>query len=77
MNARWQSGNGAKFRLFGSAIKAACSGRTNSLKLSFPAPFLWFFLWTNKERTKKKIISTRLPMGFGATPHIKYNTKKF
>jgi hypothetical protein len=30
-----------------------CSGRTAGLKLSFSAPFLWFFLWTNKERTDK------------------------
>ena len=49
---RRQTENGANCRLFGSANKASCSGRTKRLQLSFSAPFLCFFLWTNKERKK-------------------------
>jgi hypothetical protein len=50
---RGRTENGANCSMFGSAIMALCSGRTNRLQLSFSAPFLWFFLWTNKERTGK------------------------
>jgi hypothetical protein len=51
MRVRWQTENGANCCMFGSANMALRSGRTNRLQLSFSAPFLWFFLWTNKERT--------------------------
>jgi hypothetical protein len=55
MNVRWQSDNGANFRLFGSAIKAACSGRTNSLKLSFPEPFFGSFFGRAKTEQVVKL----------------------
>jgi hypothetical protein len=53
--ARGQTGNRANRGLFGGAIMALCSGRTKRSRLLFPAPFLWFFLWTNKERTRKPL----------------------
>jgi hypothetical protein len=53
MEARWQTENGANCSMFVSANTASRSERTNMLQLSFSAPFLWFFLWTNKERTKE------------------------
>jgi hypothetical protein len=53
LTARGQSENGANCSMFGGAIKAMCSGGTNKLQLSFSAPFLCFFLWTNKERKVK------------------------
>jgi hypothetical protein len=48
-----KSENSANCWLFGSANKALCSGRPNSLQLVFSAHFLWFFLWAFKERTRK------------------------
>jgi hypothetical protein len=53
MAARGQTENGANCSMFVSAIKASRSGRSNRLQLSFSAPFLCFFLWTNKERKEK------------------------
>jgi len=53
LTARRQSENGANCSMFGGANKAMCSGGTNRLQLSFSAPFLCFFLWTNKERKKR------------------------
>jgi hypothetical protein len=52
---RGQTENGANCSLFGSANEALCSERTNRLQLSFSAPFLCFFLWTNKERKESNI----------------------
>ena len=37
-------------------VLGLCSGGlvcNNTINLDFWAPFLWFFLWTNKERTKR------------------------
>jgi hypothetical protein len=36
------------------AVNGLCSTRSGKPNLSFPAPFLCFFLWTNKERKTKK-----------------------
>jgi len=56
MAACGQTENGANHCMFGSANMATRSGRTNMRWLSFSAPFLCFFLWTNKERKEKKEI---------------------
>jgi len=53
MVVRWQTENGANCSMFGSAFKASLSEGTNMPQLSFSAPFLCFFLWTNKERKVK------------------------
>jgi hypothetical protein len=48
---RWQTGKCANHALFFGAVNGFAQLAKNRVGLYFPAPFLWFFLWTNKERT--------------------------
>jgi hypothetical protein len=56
--ARGQTGNGAKFNHDCCAFTALCSGRKAVLNLSFPAPFLCYFLFAQKE-SKRTILGAQ------------------
>jgi len=73
---RGPTGNGAKFNPACCAFTALCSGRKAGLNLSFPAPFLCYFLLALKESKGIILGEQKMNKALMQQRHVPYHLER-